>query len=325
MNRKPRLVILPPQHLGHELHVGRSIVIDMIGRGFISKEYGDCVITGLSDRKFLYESLVGIEQVFDFSILPNMGNTISPPKVLSEYLNIPSSDFIKLNQFSNFDIINLSPYSQPPLYSNFKSSDEMIGIGYNIPDSYWGNNYISLAKQFNFLTRNELDNILSPEISAYIVIHHRYSASIEVLFKILSALPLSLPKVIFSSNPEALAKHFRGLPFIYYTDNLKSYSSLLNDARCKLLISEWSGGGQVGQYTLGPQGGIWYYHDHYPDIFNYVQSHKVWEHNSKLGSYFNCWDFKCVTDCDIVHYASLDNLLNSIRQIVFNDQTTSHK
>ena len=318
MNRTPRLVILPPQHLGHELHVGRSIVIDMLGRGFLSTQQGDGVVTGLADRKFLYEALFGADHVFDFSILPSIDKSIHRPKVLSEYLNISSSDFQHISQFSNFDIINLSAYSQPPLYSNFQATDEMLGMGYAIPDTYWGESYIHLAKQFNYLTSNEINSIFPPEVPAFIAIHHRYSASIEELFKILSSLPLSLPKVIFSANPEVLEKQFRGLPFIHYTDNLKNYSSLLHDQRCKLLISEWSGGGQLGQYTLGPQAGIWYYHSHYPDIFNYVRSHKVWEHNAKLGSYFNCWDFKCVTGCDIVHYDSMESLLNAVRQISFN-------
>ena len=194
----------------------------------------------------------------------------------------------------------------------------MIKIGYSIPEVYWGNDFVRLAKKFNFLSTQDVDNTIPPDIKNYIIIHHRYDASNENIFKILSILPITLPKIIFTNNSIALAENFRGLPFVFYTENLKTYSSLLADTRCKLLISEWSGAGQIAQYTLGSQGGIWYYYDHYPDIFNFVKTHKIWEHNSKLGSYFNCWDFKCVSGCDIQHFSSFDNLLNAIRQINYN-------
>jgi hypothetical protein len=85
-----------------------------------------------------------------------------------------------------------------------------------------------------------------------------------------------------------------------------------------LLISEWSGAGQVAQYTLGPQGGVWYYYDHYPDIFNFTMTHKIWEHNAKLGTYFNCWDFKNVSGCDILHYSTFENLLSAVGHIRLN-------
>ena len=94
-----------------------------------------------------------------------------------------------------------------------------------------------------------------------------------------------------------------------FTDNLQCYASLLNDPRCKLLVSEWSGGGQISQYTLGPQGNVWYYYDHYADIYNFNMTHKIWELNATLGSYFNCWDFKCVSGCNIRHFPNIESLI----------------
>lgn len=315
MTRKPRLVVLPPQHLGHEIHVGRSIVVDMLCKNALSPQEGDCVMTGLSDRKFLYESLFDISHVFDFSMLPGIQLPITPPKTASEYFNIPSSLFKEMDIFKDFQIINLSQYALPPTYCTFETSDEMKEVGYSVPDFYWTEKYLQLAKDFNFSAHNDILKVVPDSIPIYIMIHHRYSASSDNLIKLLISLPLDLPKIIFTSNISELKNRLRGLPNLFFTDDLKVYASLLKDERCKLLISEWSGAGQVGQYTLGPQGGIWFYYDHYPDIFNFTRTHKIWEHNSKLGNYFNCWDFKCVSGCSIHHFESIEKLTLATRNI----------
>ena len=319
MIRNPRLVVLPPQHLGHEIHVGRSIVIDMLAKDVLCPQLGDCVTTGLPDRRFMYEALFGSERVFDYSIMPDVFQPIRPPKALTDYLVLPSAAFKAIGRFANFDVINLTSYSQPPTYCTFGTSEEMEQNRYVVPDTYWCDKYIGLAQRFNFLADYERNTILPVALPVYVVIHHRYSASIEGLFKIISELPTTLAKVVFTSNMEVLKGHFRGLSNLFFTDSLKAYASLLKDTRCKLLISEWSGAGQVGQYTLGSQGGIWYYYDHYPDVFNFSMTHKIWEHNAKLGNYFNCWDFKNVSGCDIQHFSSFESLLDAVRKIRVNN------
>jgi len=315
MSRKPRLVVLPPQHLGHEIHVGRNIVVDMISRNFLLQSEGDCVITGLSDRRFLYESLLSPHQVFDFSILPELQHPIQPPKKPSEYLSLSSSVFTKINRFIDYQIINLSDYALPPTYCTFGTSSEMSNIGYAVPDKYWNERFVELAQNFNFSTENEINQLIPKELPLFIIIHHRYSASIDKLKLILDSLPLELVKIIFTSRTEDLKKQLPTITNLFFTEDLKVYSTLLKDTRCKLLISEWSGAGQVAQYTLGSQGGIWYYYDHYPDIFNFTMTHKIWELNSKLGNYFNCWDFKIVSGCSSNHFPSFDSLINSIKSI----------
>lgn len=318
MNRKPRLVVLPPQHLGHEIHVGRNMVVDMCSKGILSSELGDCVMTGLPDRRFLYESLFLPQQVYDFSLVLGLKQPIRPPKSPSEYLLLPSSSFSSINSFAEHQVINLSGYALPPTYCTFGTSEEMRAVGYAVPDTYWNDRFIDLAKQFNFSTKSEINALIPDATPVYISIHHRYNAPIEKLMKILESLPAALSKVIFTSNIVELQKNLNAVPNLFFTDDLKSFASLLKDARCKLLISEWSGAGQVAQYTLGPQAGVWYYYDHYPDIFNFTMTHKIWELNAKLGTYFNCWDFKNISGCDIQHYSSFENLLAAVKQIRLN-------
>ena len=318
MIRNPRLVVLPPQHLGHEIHVGRSIVVDMLAKDILCPQLGDCVITGLPDRRFMYEALFGSERVFDYSAISGVPQPVRPPKALTDYLTIPSSVFKQMEQFSNFQVINLTSYSQPPTYCTFGTSDEMMSVGYVVPNTYWSDRYIDLAQRFNFSSSEEIGVFVPDELSVYIVIHHRYSASINGLLKILASLPIELHKVVFTSNVEELKENLQALPNLFFSNDLKIYASLLKDVRCKLLISEWSGAGQVAQYTLGPQAGIWFYYDHYPDIFNFTMTHKIWSQNAKLGNYFNCWDFKNVTGCNIQHFGSFENLLSAVRQIRVN-------
>jgi hypothetical protein len=318
MNRSPRLVVLPPQHLGHEIHVGRSIVVDMVSKGILDQAHGDHVMTGLPDRRFFYESLLGVENVVDFSLVPGISQPIKPPKNTTDYMSLPSSVFKNIEIFSKFQVVNLTPYSLPPTYCTFETSEEMASVGYLVPERYWTSQYINLIQQFNFLSTEEIDKVIPHELSLFIIIHHRYNASVDKLVSIIHSLPTQLTKVIFTSNSNELQQQLIHESNIIFTEELNTYSSLLHDPRCKLLISEWSGAGQIAQYTLGPQGGIWYYYDHYPDIFNFNMTHKIWELNAKLGSYFNCWDFKIASGCSTQHFGSFEMLLKSVQHIRIN-------
>jgi len=287
----------------------------MVSKGILEKSSGDCIITGLSDRRFLYEPFVGADQVFDYSIIPEIEKPIRPPKNNTDYLNFTSSYFAQQDQFSNFQIINLTEYALPPTYCTFGTSEEMLAVGYDVPEQYWNKRFITAAQKFNFFSKDEINNLIPEKIPLFIIIHHRYSASIEKLNLILNSLPSELIKVVFTSSPIELKEKLINHADIFITDDLKAYSSLLNDSRCKLLISEWSGAGQVAQYTLGSQGGVWFYYDHYPDIYNFSMTHKIWEHNSKLGNYFNCWDFKNISGCNITHFSSFNKMIDNCKII----------
>ena len=315
MERDPRLVVIPPQHLGHEIHVARCIVIDMMIKGFLSVHHGDCVMTGLSDRRFFYESLFGVGNVLDFSILSSNSSIQKPPKNVEDYTNFPTSKFYEVEELKKYKIINLSIYSLPPPFCTFSTSQEMIEIGYNVPERYWSDNFIKHSQSFNFSVSHPVIEFVKSNFPLFILIHHRYNAPIAKLQSILNSLPTLLPKIIFcneSSSTEIFFEHSENLLFI---DNLNLYANLLNNIKCKLLITEWSGAGQLAQYILGSQGAIWYYYDHYKDIFNFTKSYKIWQHNARIGSYFNCWDHKVMTGCDTQHFSSHEDLLLSLQNI----------
>ena len=313
MSRKRRLVVIPPQHLGHEIHVGRIIVCDMLNRGYLSPELGDSIITGLSDRKFLYQGLFGAEKVHDFSELPNITIPIQPPRTIAEYIDIQSSDFLSLPQFCDFDIINLANYSAPPTNGQLPANDEMGGIGYEIPETFIDENFKLISQNFNFLSQDALLEYLPPQTDFFILIHHRYGASLDNLLMLFSKFPSEVLKIIFTFNVRGVSSSLKGISNLSFTDNLRIYASLLRDSRCKLLVSEWSGGGQLSQYTLGPQGVVWYYYETYSDVYdfkNFEITHKTRLKNSMSGSYFDFWDFKCTSGCSIQYFPNFANLLN---------------
>jgi hypothetical protein len=312
MSRKPRLIVLPPQHLGHEIHVGRSIVCDMLKRGYLSPGLGDSIITGLPDRKFLYEGLFGIDGVMDFSQMIQFPAPIRPPKAINEYFTIASKDLQATSQFRNFDIINLDGYALPPTYCTFTTSNEMKQIGYEVPQRYFDEDFKSVAKVFNFCSKEEVLQVVPPSIENFMIIHDRYDAPLVNLTSILSKFSKLSAKVIFTANSQRVPESLRVSENLIIVDNLKLYASLLKDSRCTGLISEWSGAGQLSQYTLGPQGLAIYYHGHYQDIYNFTASHKIYELNATLGNYFNCWDFKNISGCKIVHFRDFDELVSNM-------------
>jgi hypothetical protein len=80
----------------------------------------------------------------------------------------------------------------------------MYAAGYSVPDTYWNDRFIELAQYFNFLSKDQVDSIIPPQLYLFIIIHHRYSASVEKLLLILDSLPIELSKVIFTSNSKEL-------------------------------------------------------------------------------------------------------------------------
>jgi hypothetical protein len=287
----------------------------MIFKGNLDSYQGDFVMTGLPDRRFLYESLMGVDNVVDFSMAPGFKQPVTPPKTASEYLFLNSSVFKSISLFSNYQIINLSAYALPPTYCTFDTSVEMTNVGYTVPNRYWNARFIELIQRFHWSNDEDIQKIVPGGTQHYIIIHHRYNASIDQLNRIIRTLPANLCKIIFTSNVGLLQQHFSSEINIHFTSDLKTYCTLLRDTRCKLLISEWSGAGQIAQYILGTQGAIWYYYDHYPDIFNFTMTHKIWELNATLGNYFNCWDFKVASGCTTNHFDSIESLLKSLVNI----------
>jgi hypothetical protein len=315
--RNPRVVVIPPQHLGHELHIARCVVVDMITRGYLSESLGDKVITGLSDRKFLYEGMIGEKNTFDLSAVPfySTAHLQRPVDWEPNSFRVDVEQIRNLHYFRGYDIIDLTYLSGPAPVPNFIPSHEMAKIGYDFPKTYLNDAFIKLAMKFSFSSSDVLDKVIPREIGSYIVIHHRHKAKVDDLVKILLSIPFNIPKIIFTSEISNVAAKTKGLPFVFLTSDLKIYASSLSDTRCKLLISEWSGGGQIAQYILRSQGTIFFYYGHYSCSSNFTSYHKAFEYSARLGHLFNFWDFKYISDCKSEHFSNLELLVDRLETI----------
>jgi hypothetical protein len=86
------------------------------------------------------------------------------------------------------------------------------------------------------------------------------------------------------------------------------YASYLNNDKCKLFISEWSGGGQLSQYCY--DGKIMYYFNQYTD-YHYIGNEKQFAKISMETDMFQHWDFKNARNIDINMFRTLDDIINN--------------
>jgi hypothetical protein len=85
----------------------------------------------------------------------------------------------------------------------------------------------------------------------------------------------------------------------------------MNSPHCKLVISEWSGGGQLSHYTR--DGRVLYYFNHYRDITGYVGREQQILIESMSGDFRGpYWDFKYSRGIDIRLYKNADVLIQNI-------------
>ncbi len=237
------------------------------------------------------------------------------PRAPDEYIHVTSSQLQSVPRFSGFDVINLTGYALPPTHCTFSTTDEMAELGYRVPEQFLSEAFSQHARRFKFSAPEELAKAVPAEAPHYVVLHHRYGASIDDLLKLFrkSAHPSLEGGIHLESPRNGAVPQRHAQRFLYQRPSVICHGT--EDERCKLLISEWSGAGQLAQYTLGNQGGIWFYYNHYPDVFNFTATHKIWETNAMLGNYFNCWDFKNISGCDIRHFPDFDALIAAVKVI----------
>lgn len=262
--------------LGHEIHLTRFLIIDMLIQNRISK---DDIIVTLKDRRFLYSK-----------IFKNC---------------ITEEEFWAMNR-EGYTIINFTPVT-----------------GTDIPVEEW-----SILQHYNHQTLkyfytpefklllNSFDycetNYDQTQNKNYVVIHHRYSCDIKLLIKAIDKInsTMDVNIVIFNNNIEYLKTEIVNFNNLIFIDNLRLYASFLNSPKCKLFISEWSGGGQLSQYCYN--GKIMYYYDHYPTACGYVGKEKDFSRISMETDMYQHFDFKHTRDVDINIYHKMDEILDRL-------------
>ena len=259
--------------LGHETNLTRFILFDMLLQNFITKD--DIVVT-LKDRKFLYTKIFSnCIDYENYQQIPNKQdyNIISLWKITGSEMNITRTAI-----YQHFQHTMLEKIDFPEMKALLNSID------YYPIDDY-----------------------------EFILIHHRYQCSHKILQSIIEKVKEVKPDiniVIFTSNIPFLRSQVNLDEKILWIDNLQLYASYMNSPKCKLVISEWSGGGQLSHYTY--DGRILYYFNHYRDISRYTgREKKILEESMTSDFRGPYWDFKYSRSIDIHLYKNIDELLKN--------------
>jgi hypothetical protein len=95
---------------------------------------------------------------------------------------------------------------------------------------------------------------------------------------------------------------------IIITNNLHEYASYMSNNNCKMVVSEWSGGGQLSQYTT--RGTIYYYFRNYPSL-DYEKHYLLYVKNGNANdaTIDSFWDWKNTTDAKVVMVLDFESLL----------------
>lgn len=293
--------------LGHEIHISRFILMSMLKNNYITIK--DTIIIICEDRKFLYSKI--FENVIMYDDFLNM--------------NIPENNILRLCEFSYLPRIN---------------EDKMIKFEQNtkfplrhyIP-VYWQERqnlkrveYISPERNFDdLLNNNDYINInhLIDE-KEFIIIHHRYvkekqpghildgKKDIDNLNKIIDNINCQHDIFVFCIDEGILGKiNDVKKNNIKIIKDLNVYASLMNHSKCKCVISEWSGAGQLSHYCHNKM--VIYYFNHYKEN-NYTEHSKVMLCGSKKG-FYEYWDFHKTTDLEAILHRNIDDMLVFLNKI----------
>jgi hypothetical protein len=104
---------------------------------------------------------------------------------------------------------------------------------------------------------------------------------------------------------------------ITFINDISVYASLMNDARCKAVITEFSGGGQLAQYCHNEK--ILYYCNAYP-FYTGVEIGKVIREANEPNNLYDYFDVKLHTGASIYIFSTFDSLLTNFKRIYFDDE-----
>jgi hypothetical protein len=175
----------------------------------------------------------------------------------------------------------------------------------------------------NLINLNECEKYKLVIKNDFTVVHFRFemvnnSSGIQNSFKNLLKIIDKIREytdnviVIFCSKlpNDIIQKNLVECKNIVIIDNLQHYASFLSNTKCKLLISEWSGGGQLSQYCF--DGKIIYYFDYYPSNDYELRFYDYQKYANLPNNIFSCWDFKTTKKNVREYYKTLDLMISNL-------------
>jgi len=275
--------------LGHELHLARFFLFDLLQKNKIS--INDILVTMKTDRFFLYDKT--------FKHIITWDNYCANHKKEEKF------------------VLNLVEYSRglpirPPL-------PEFEKINYHCDQFKRTPALENWIRDISLCNLDEMKEYKKLANEEFILIHFRskffenkndFKDNYNKISKIIDKIREKTSKnIIIFSFRQVHCKNEN----VYCINDLKTFASFLNLDNCKLFLSEWSGGGQLSQYCCNSK--IIYYFDAYPSLDyekHYIRAHE----DANSDNVFSWFDFKCVTNCERFYYKSYDQMLENLHTFI---------
>lgn len=284
--------------LGHELHMSRIIVLDLVSRGFVSPE--KIKIITQPDRFFLYTGLFSdVHDARSYLTAEDGGDDLCATSI-----TVDLTAYMRCHNIS-YGIVEPCPLDK---------------LGYRFKSTGWNTRELRQLSERAI----ELAPLPPPHVEApFLVVHFRFvetnstddaKTQMFKLRQLVEACRSVFPttKIIVFWNPVEHEDALKGClakdPNLVWTRDLHTYASYLGHPNCLLFLSEWSGGGQISQYVSSAL--LLYYFDYYPSM-NYLQTypHRI-RHVSSLDSkIWDYWDFKKLTNAKMLLLPSFADVI----------------
>jgi hypothetical protein len=244
--------IYPHFCFGHDIHVSRIIVFDMLNKNIINNE--DVLIV-TKDRQFLYSHVFNniltfeefIQKIHNSEIIVNKDNFIFLPPVIAELLSLRGEN--KELLYFNYDVYNKT-YWNEKLIENIKNINE------------------------NHLLDDKLNNIIKNEKFLIFIIRTFNHCTIDLNYlNYLSQLRTkSINKyklILFCVKDFEINEEL----YDHKINNIAEYATLLTHNNCNFLIGEISGLLELSYYNHGDNLKILEFHNnHYKKEKNFLVS-----------------------------------------------------
>lgn len=266
--------------IGHEIHISRPILIFLLSRHLITTN--DIIVTKSKERFFLYSEI--FKNIIEYNEMDfNMNNDLICDITHLNSLLWPTLPHLVLDVFDIEQKFNI--------LKQIRTNDIIVKTEL----------YNDLVKKINYIDIGEIQK-------NYIVIHHRLvkydngsnnvNETMHIILKIFEKYP-DLDIVLFTINYVGFPRH----PRINVVSTIDRYASYMNHAKCKAVISQFSGGGQLSQYCHNKF--IFYYHKHYGFSNAFSRA------NSDTNIY-NDFDYKKNTNANVFMFNNYIHLSDNI-------------
>lgn len=275
--------IIRAKTIGHEIHITRPILLFMLSKNIITTD--EIIVTKSEERFFLYSDI--FKNIISYDDMP---------------INVPSHDILDITHLNSLfeERHNLSfdidIEKQIPLLFGLRNNDIVIKS-----DLY--NTYMSKIhyKNVEYLIQDR----------NYIVIHNRnvtYNGTInfhETLWLINNFLKYYPHMNIFVFSTLNLPLQHNN---VFIVDRIDIYASLMNHSKCKMVISQFSGAGQLSQFCHNNH--ILYYETAYSVYRDCDSLSDIYAISNSPNTIYDYFDLKKITSANIYVVHTVTDVLN---------------